>query len=302
MDLNLLSRFVSTAESASFSEEARKLGVPRSSVSRSVAELEAALGVPLFNRTTRQVALSTAGASLYERVAPQLAALAKSIGTLPERDEEPSGELRLTAPTDMGVTFLPEVLASFSLRHPRVTLDVRLSSRVVDVVAEGFDCALRVAMRLADSSLVARRLAELDIGLFASPSYVARRGSVRAPADTARHDWIAFRGRVPPPFPRPLHRPRSGGDDMLFIHQAARAGMGIALLPVFLAQPDVAAGHLVRLLPRYNARGGILHFIHPAGKPPRKVAAFRDFLIAFLAAHPLAWERVAHSRNTQATE
>src|SRR5687768_11088347 len=105
MDLNLLSLFSTVARTASFSEAARKLGLPRSSVSRQIAELERELGVPLFNRTTRQVALTTSGAALYERIAPQLADLQQAVGTLPERDQLPSGELRLTATPDFGVTY-----------------------------------------------------------------------------------------------------------------------------------------------------------------------------------------------------
>jgi DNA-binding transcriptional LysR family regulator len=277
------------AESASFSEAARKLRLPRSSVSRSVAELEKSLRVPLFNRTTRKVSLSTAGASLYERVAPQLASLKKCLGSLPELDEQPSGKVRLTAPTDMGVTFLPEVLGSFAMRYPAIGLDVRLTSRMVDVVGEGFDVALRVARgKLADSSLVARRLTTIEAGLFASPGYVARRGAVRSLEDAASHDWITFRGQPPPPpFHRPARAARIDGDDMLFVHQAARAGMGLAFLPTFLTKDDLAAGRLVRLLPRVSSRAGVLHFVHPAGEAPRKVVAFRDFLVEYLAAHPL---------------
>jgi DNA-binding transcriptional LysR family regulator len=289
MDLNLLELFVTVARTASFSEAGRKLGLPRSSVSRNVGELEGALGVQLFNRTTRKVALSTAGASLYERIAPQLVELHKSLDSLPEQDEQPSGELRLTAPTDLGVTVLPEILAGFSQRYPAICVDVRLAQRVVDLVGEGFDLALRVsAGRLADSSLVARRLAEVEFELFGSPTYVARRGSVRSLEDSATHDWISFRGPPPPPFPKPALRARASSDDLLWVHQAVRAGLGIALLPNFLARADVAAGRLLRLLPRHPVRRGILHLVHPAGaKVPRKVSAFRDYLLEYLAAHPL---------------
>src|SRR5262245_8314866 len=171
MDLNLLPLFSIVAETSSFADAARKLGVPRSSVSRGVAALESALGVHLFNRTTRKVALSTAGAAFHERIAPQLAGLQQALGSLPERDELPSGELRLTAPPDIGVTVLPEVMAGFAARYPAIKVDLRLEWRMVDVVAEGFDVALRIKPggRLADSSLVARRLSALDVGLYASP-------------------------------------------------------------------------------------------------------------------------------------
>jgi DNA-binding transcriptional LysR family regulator len=293
IDLNLLSLFSIVAETASFSDAARKLGVPRSSVSRQIAELEGTLGVPLFARTTRKVALTSAGAALHQRVAPQLAALAESVGSLPERDEIPSGELRLTAAPDLGVTVLPEILAGFALRYPAVTVDVHLASRLVDVVAEGFDVALRIkgrGGRLADSSLVARRLTALDMGLFAAPTYLARAKPIRSADDTAEADWVGFsRGDKPPaPFPRPARRPRLGGDEMLFVYRAVLAGAGIALLPSFLTTDDLAAGRLVRLLPRIALGTGTLYFVHPAAaKLPKKVAAFRDYVLEHIAAHPL---------------
>jgi DNA-binding transcriptional LysR family regulator len=289
MDLNLLELFVTVARTASFSEAGRKLGLPRSSVSRNVGELETALGVQLFNRTTRKVALSTAGATLYERIAPQLQELHQSLDSMPEQAEQPSGELRLTAPTDLGVTVLPDIIAGFGQRYPAICVDVRLAQRVVDLVGEGFDLALRISEgRLADSSLVARRLSEVEFELFAAPTYVARRGPVKNLDDTASHDWVTFRGPPPPPFPRPTLRARAASDDLLWVHQAVRAGIGVALLPNFLARADVAAGRLVRLLPRHPVRRGVLYFVHPAGpKVPRKVLAFRDYFVEYLAAHPL---------------
>jgi DNA-binding transcriptional LysR family regulator len=290
IDLNLLHAFVLVARSSSFSEAARRIGVPRSSVSRQIAELERSLGVQLFNRTTRHVALSTAGASLFERVGPQLDELQKSIGSLPERDELPSGDLRLTAPPDMGATFLPDLLAGFAVRYPGVSLDVRLASRFVDLVAEGFDVALRVAGgRLPDSSLVARRISQLELELYGAPTYLARRGAIRAPQDTASHDWVLFRDRPPPaPLPKPQRRARTSGDDMLFVRQAVRAGLGLGVLPAFLAKADVAAGLLVRLLPKLSMRSGTLYFVHArAQNVPRKITAFRDYLVEYVAAHPL---------------
>lgn len=292
MDLNLLTLFVTVADASSFSAAAERMGLPRSSVSRNVAALEAALGVQLFHRTTRQVALSTAGQALYERVAPQLAALQQSLVSLPEREEQPSGELRVTAPNDMGATFLPDAIARFSARYPAVQVDVRLTNRIVDLVAEGFDVALRIAGggQLADSSLMARRLSELDSQVFASPSYLARQGHPRAPEDTADHDWVVFRSVPvpPPPLAAPRNRPRIVADDMLFVREAVRAGCGLGLLPSFLAQEDVAAGRLVRVLPRTAQTVGALYLVHPPSQHvPKKITAFRDFLLEFLAAHPL---------------
>ena len=286
MDLNLLELFVVVAEAASFSAAAKKLSVRRSSVSRGIAALERSLDVQLFSRTTRRVSLTTGGSALYVRVAPQLRGLHDSISSLPEREEQPSGVLRVSAAVDIGLTVLPGAIAAFTQRFPQVRVDLRLSNRMVDLVAEGFDAALRVsAARLQDSSLVARRLTTLEIQLFASPTYLARRGVPRSADDTADHDWIVV-VPVPKPFPRPT--PRVSCDDMLFAHRAAIAGLGLALLPAYLGQPDVTAGRLARVLPKVSIAGGVLHLVHPpAHHPPRKVSAFRDFLVEYLAAHPL---------------
>lgn len=292
LDLNRLAVFSLVAQMRSFTRAARQLGRPRSSVSRQIAELEDSLGVKLFNRTTRHVALSTAGAALHERVAPHLEALRGAVGTLPEREAAPSGTLRLAALADMATTFLPAALESFAARYPAVDLDVRLSPTAVDLVAGGFDAALRVATRgLPDSALVARRLGILDSELFAAPAYLARRGALRSPDDTAAHDWVSYGDRPPPaPFPRPHRRPRVVGDDMLFVAHAIRAGFGIGILPTWLAAADVRAGALVRPLPRVVLRGAVLYFVH-GRSPPRKVIALRDHLVEHLTAHPLSRAR-----------
>lgn len=288
LDLNLLPVFVAVAEAGSMSQAARTLGWPKSSVSRGVAALEATLGVRLLHRSTRKVSLTTAGAAFYERARPLLASLREATGTLPEQEEEPSGELRVTASVDMGLTLLPGLIARFGARYPRVQVDVRLSNRVVDVIGEGFDVALRIAQKLTDSSLVVQRLSTLDLQLFAAPSYVARRGQPRAPADAAAHDWVAWRGvKVPAPLVA-SPRPRAVVDDVMLAHRMIREGVGIGVLPTFLAQPDVTAGELVRLLPRWSQQGGALFFVHPhAGQVPRKVSAFREFTRAYLRERPL---------------
>jgi DNA-binding transcriptional LysR family regulator len=291
MDLNLLGLFVAVAETGSFSKAARKLGLPKSSVSRGVASLEASVGTQLLHRTTRQVSLSTAGASLYERTAPLLASLKEAVGTLPEREEAPSGELRLTAPHDMGATFLPEVIARFTARYASVRIDCRLTNRNVDLVAEGFDLALRASgSKLADSSLRVRRLGTLDVQLYASPMYLARRGTPRAPEDLAQHDLVAFRGlKFLGELGLPEKHARVLADDMLFIRETVKAGSGIAALPTFLAQADVTSGQLVRVLPRYTQPSTSLVMLYPRTQHvPRKVLAFRDFLLEFLNGRPLS--------------
>lgn len=292
MDLNLLSTFVVVAEAASFSAAAKKLGVIRSSVSRSIATLERELGVQLFSRTTRQVALTSAGRALYGRVASQLMQLKDAVGALPERDELPSGALRVTAPLDIGALLLPGVLAPFSLRYPAVQLDMRLSNRNVDLVSEGFDAALRVMRpRRGDSPLVARKLTDIEMNVFANPTYLARTSTPRSVEDAVDHAWVSFTERR---FAGALARlakakPRWVGDDVAFVANAVVAGVGLGLLPTFLVRDQVAAGTVVRVLPRVSVSAGALYFVYPPTRHvPRKVSALRDFLVEHFAAHPLA--------------
>lgn len=290
MDLNLLPVFDAVARTRSFSAGARELGIPKSSASRGIARLEAQLGVQLLLRTTRQVSLTAAGVALHDRAAPILRAVKEALGDLPEREEEPAGELRVTAPVDLGVLFLAEVVTRYTARHPAVSVDLHLTGRVVDLVGERFDVALRIAPRLRDSTLVVRRAAPIVLQVFASPLYLAHRGTPRTEADLAAHDWVVFR-----PGPQRLRtaapgealgaapRSRIACDDLLFVRDAVRAGAGVALLPTFVAQPEVVAGRLVRIVPRLERHAGWLHVVTPAAKHvPRKVVAFRDIVLELL--------------------
>jgi len=294
--LDALSVFVAVAEASSFSIAAKKLGMPKSSVSRRIAGLEKDLGVRLVLRTTRSVSLSTAGTALYERVAPHLAALVQSIGEIPEREEEPSGELRVTAPVDLGSTFLAGVVTKFLARHPRVRIHALVTNRVLDLVRERVDVALRVSSGpMRDSSLVARKASALAGHLYASPSYLARRGTPRTPQDLEAHEWIGFGGfpsslRIFAPGDERTLRPkgRLSSDDLFFVRAAVLSGAGIGFLPTFLADAAVASGDLVLVLPRHTAHTGTLYLVLPAGKPPRKVSAFCDFVLETLRARPLA--------------
>jgi DNA-binding transcriptional LysR family regulator len=288
-DLDLLAQFLIVAETASFSSAAKKLGVTKGTVSRGVARLESMLGAELLHRTTRQVALSTAGASLYERTAPQVAALRQALGTLPEREVRPSGNLRITAPVDLGSALLGEVSARFVARFPEVRLDVHLTNRRVDLVGEGFDLALRALPGLPkDSSMVARRVGQGEMAFYASTAYVARRGTPRTVGDDD-HEWIWFRGLDPSDVGIKLARPaRILCDDFYFLREAIRAGAGVGPLLPYIAEPAVTSGELVRVLTAHRVGRATLYLVYPSRKNvPRKVTAFRDFLLDWLRTHPL---------------
>lgn len=296
IDLNLLRAFVTVYDTGSFSSAADRLGVPRSTVSRAVAALEESLGVLLFHRTTRKVSPSTAGTALYDRVVPSLAALEASLTDLPERNDAPSGILRVTATADIGTMVLAEVVTRFTSRYPGTQVQVHLTSKVVDLVRHSFDLAVRVAAGpLRDSSLVARKVGSLAIQLYASPAYLARRGVPRSPEDLQNHDVVGFHD-APPLI---LHnagsktvvdaKPRVSGDDMFFVREVLKAGGGVGALPSFMADAEVTAGTLARVMPRWVSRTGNVYLVHPGRKHlPRKVTAFRDLLTEMLRQRPLA--------------
>jgi DNA-binding transcriptional LysR family regulator len=287
MDLNLLAVFEAVARTSSFSAAAKELGIPKSSASRGVARLENDLGAQLLFRTTRHVSLTAVGTALYDRMTPLLRSVKAALGELPEREEAPSGTLRITAPVDLGVLFLAEVVTRYTARYPAVSVDLHLTGRVVDLVAEGFDVALRVGARLVDSSLVVRRAAPVVLHVYASPLYLARRGTPRVEADLDAHEWVVFR-----PGPQKLRAAAPAGagrpsrivcDDVLFVRDAVRAGAGLGMLPTFVAEADVVAGRLVRVVPRLERSAGHLHIVTPAARHvPRKVTAFRDLVLELL--------------------
>lgn len=291
MDLNHLSVFAAVAEAKSFTEAAHRLGVPKSTVSRAVSALEATVGVRLLQRTTRSVALTTAGQAFLDRVGPRLRALSEAIDAVPELGDEPSGTLRLTATADFATEVLAEILAGFCRRYPRVTLDLHLSTRPVDLVKEGFDAAFRfLGHKLRDSTLIASKVGELPVAFYASPAYLAAWGTPRTLDDLSAHACVAVSGSGPFTFEsasrgRVRLRPKVVADDGFFAREAVRLGMGVGLLPSFLAQQDVLAGRLVRVLPRWTTLTGGVYLVLPSVTHlPKKTAALRDHVVAALRA------------------
>lgn len=291
MNLDDLATFVFVAESGSFTDAARKLRRPKSSVSRAVSRLEGEMNVKLIFRTTRQVALTPAGSSLFQRVSPNLAALRDSLRDVQREDEAPAGELRITAPNDLGVSFVAGCVARFTARFPAVRVDVSLTIRKIDLIKEGFDVALRFGKQ-TDSSLIARKVTTTEFHLYASPAYLARQGTPRSSADLSVDHLVLFRP-LTGPMTFTLEGPRNSfeigpearvfGDDFSFVREVIRSGTGIGLLPSFLVENDIASGELVRVLPTHAAQGGALYIVYRPAKPlPARVVAFRDFVIESL--------------------
>jgi DNA-binding transcriptional LysR family regulator len=296
MDLNHVAVFARVVELESFTAAAKQLGLPKSSVSRTVTRLEDELGVRLLQRTTRQLHLTEAGQAYFERARVALAGLEEAAAAATNLSAEPRGTVRMSAPASIGILNLGELVARFVRQYPLVHVEISLSSRFVDLVAEGFDLALR-AGNMADSSLVARKIGVDTLGLFASPAYVRRRGRPKTVADLARHDCVLFKGTHGKSEWR-LTGPRGeehvtvrgplNADEMGFVQEAVAAGVGIAVLPVIGARLAAARGVLpmpVRLLPEYTAFGSGLHLVSPSTRfPSASVVAFREFLLAELSA------------------
>lgn len=287
IDLQLLAVFAAVAEHASFSKAAQKLGVAKATVSRSIAQLERALGVELLHRTTHAVALSTAGAALFDRTRGHITGLRAAVRALPEREDEPSGLLRVTAPPDFGAIVLAPVLAAFARRYASVRLELRLTGAHVDLVKEGYDVAIRVTTgRMRDSALTVRKLGRGLASLYASPSYLARRGKPKQLGDR-QHTWVMHRAALGV-FGLEAESAQFVLDDFLLARALIEEGVGVGMLPSFVAHRALRDG----LLEEVSIAGaalpsGELVMVYPSGgKPPKKVSAFRDALVEALRGGP----------------
>jgi DNA-binding transcriptional LysR family regulator len=283
MDIEDLQTFVEVADAGGVSPAARRLGVSKSIVSRRLLRLEADLGTQLLARTTRGAALTEAGATFREHAARICAEMDIARETiLPAGDLR--GLLRIATPLTFGPTHLAPVLAELALRHPLLHVHARYSDRFVDIVAEGFDCAIRVGY-LSDSNLIARRIAPLCGKLVASPDYVRTHGAPETPEQLLAHQvlmqgtesWRFIDGdRTISVHPQG----RFKADNGVALAAAAIAGLGIAALPDFLIEEHLASGALVAVMTRYPPPEGGIYVVRPPGQhPARKIRVLTELLI-----------------------
>ena len=292
MDLNRVSAFVRVVQDGSFTAAARALGLPKSSVSRSVAQLEHDLGIRLLQRTTRQIHLTDAGAAYFERVSRALGDIGEATTAASDAQSELSGVVRLTSPVDIGIWSLASIITRFVRQHPRIRVEVSLTNHVVDLVAEGFDLAVR-AGPMRDSSLVARRVGELQSVAYASPKYLARRGTPDKLEDLVAHDCVLFRSTSGTAKWELRHTDGTvasvdvtglvASDDLSFVRKAVLAGSGIGVLPTFLCGRAEATGKLVRVLNDWSLNGAVLHVAYPSARfVPQRVVVLREHLLSEL--------------------
>jgi DNA-binding transcriptional LysR family regulator len=295
MDLNDVVVFAKVVQTGSFTRAARELKLPKSTVSRKVSELEARLGARLLQRTTRSLSVTDAGRAFHEHASRIVGELEAGAAAVQELEEAPRGHLRVTAPINFGV--FASVLSSFVKRYPGVDVELVCSDRMVDLVEEQFDVAIR-ASRLKDSALVARPLGVLRSVVVASPAYVAKNGEPRKPKDLVEHACLMFGGG---PDRGHFRLNRKGKEEVVTIdgtivtndfeilHEAARDGLGVAMLPFPRIAGDLEAGLLLRLLPEWSTAAYPIHAVYPSTRHlSPKVRAFVDHVAT--ANDKLPWE------------
>ena len=284
--------FVRVVDAGSFTRAASGSLWPKSALSRRVARLEHALGVRLLQRTTRSLGLTDAGAAYHSRASAALAQLDEARECATHTTQDPSGVVRITAPVDMGTGPFSKVLADFARRYPKIHVEVDCTGRMVDLVGEGFDLAVR-AGRLRDSSLVAKKLGHAPLVVVASPEYLERAGRPKRPADLEQHACVLFRatkGEVVWKLENPRGEEQSvrvrgplSGTDFTFVRAAALHGAGITLLPALAASADLEAGRLEWLLQSWLGPSSPVHLVYPSSRfIPQRVAVLRDFLAEHL--------------------
>lgn len=293
--------FARVAALGSLSGAARALGMSQTMATKHVAALEERLGVKLLHRTTRKITLTEPGRRYLESVERILSELAEAEAAAAAERVEVTGTLRVNAPVSFGVRELAPLLAEFSRLHPTLTVDLGLSDRVVDLVEEGWDVAVRIG-RIQDQTLIARKLARCRILVAASPAYLAERGTPRTVAELSSHNCLGYTlssslgpqqwafgidGRITVPIRGNLRA--SNGDALV---AAALAGQGLIYEPTFLVGDDIRAGRLIALVldhPPIELPG--VFAVYPSNRrPPAKVRAFVDSLVKRCGSGP-PWDR-----------
>ncbi|WP_246174478.1 LysR family transcriptional regulator [Bradyrhizobium paxllaeri] len=296
--LEELTAFVAVGEAGNFAGAAKQIGRDASVISRRVSQLEQRLGVRLLSRTTRRVSLTEVGALYFRRVQALLGELVSATTEASDFAASPQGVLKISLPVTFGRHWIAPSFAPFLAQHPQIRIDAHFTDRIVDVVADGFDVAIRVGV-LSDSSLTAKRMASYRNILIAAPSYLEAHGRPRTPADLKDHACLGFPSH--PYWPdwmltregqRKTVRPNCNlvADNSEVIFMAALEGAGIALLPDWLVGPSVKARKLVQVLPGWTGRGegGVYAVLPPGRLVPTKTRLFVDAISASIKA---GWQR-----------
>jgi len=287
-DLYLFARVV---DEGSFSRAAARLGLPKSTVSRRVAALEAKLGERLLLRTTRKLTVTDFGIAVLEHARHVVEDVAAAASIAQNRQVEPSGRLRVSMPNDLANLVLAPMLAEFALSHPAITLEVDLSARFVDLVGENFDVAIRMGDLRDDATLAARRMAVFTGSLYAAPAYLARRGTPAEPEALMEHDALRILARTGEPMPWVLTRGdqrwegippgRVTANAPELLTRMAIAGAGITIVNDHFVLPHLSRGELVNVLPEWRLPPVSAWAVFPGRRlMPARTRVFLDALAA----------------------
>ena len=293
MNLNDVHLFIQVVEHSSFTSAADKLGIQKSTISRRIAQLEDELGVRLLQRTTRKLSLTDEGQELYDRCHPLLDELTNATDYVTSKQEEPKGRLRITMPPEMGIFIMNDVVASFIKQYPLLQLDIELSPRVVDLVEEGIDLALRVG-ELSDSSLIGRKIASTRLKLFASTEYLKLKGEPQTPDELVNHQcistllntqgWAFTNWNDGQPINLNF---RIRANSLSFCREMLKQDLGIARMPEAFCRNDVTSGKMKEILTDYQTPLIHIHALYPSRRHLNpKVRLFIDHMLESLKDHP----------------
>ncbi|MBF0295894.1 MAG: LysR family transcriptional regulator [Magnetococcales bacterium] len=290
--LEMMRIFVAVVNRQGFAVAARELGVAVATVSKAVSTLESHLGVSLLSRTTRRLSVTSDGERYYEWCGRILADCEEAETVVRHGASEPGGRIRIAAPMVFGQRHLIHQVCGFMSRYPGIVVELDLNDRYVDLVAEGFDLAVRIG-RLEDSSLRIRRLAPFGLRVCASPDYLVRHGTPATPEELVTHKCLVYTlsakeevgvWRFEGADDGSRHRIRVNGvllaNNGEVLRQAALAGLGVAILPSFHVEDDMRDGKLCEILVGYRLQGGGIHAVYPPSRLlPIRVRLFMDYLV-----------------------
>ncbi len=293
MNLNDVRLFLRVVETNSFTAAAEALGIQKSTISRRIGQLEDDLGVRLLQRTTRKLKLTEEGQDLFERCRPLIEELEQLPDLVSAHHTEPQGRLRITMPPEMGIFLMNDVIADFMKHYPKIELELELSTRVVDLIEESIDLALRVG-NLTDSSLIARKIASVTSGLYASPDYIKRNGAPKTPGELINHQCLGHLSTSPHWIfenwenGKPVTiKARLKANNLTFLRDMAIQGLGIARIPKAFCLSQVEDGTLVPVLDQFHLPGAGIHALYPSRRHLNpKVRLFIDHLLTMLEGHP----------------
>ena len=295
-DLNEMAIFVHVVEAGSFTGAAKNLGLPKSTVSRKITQLEERLGVRLIQRTTRSLRLTDTGNAYYNHCARILSEIEEANIAVTQMQSTPTGTLRITAPVLFGSTVLSSLVAEYMDQHPQVSIDLVLSDQKLDLVQDGIDIAFRIG-QLEDSSLIGRHLGDVRGMLCASPDYLRKHGSPQTPEDLANHtlisapEWTSWNMIGPNDEEVTFQaKPRLQVNDFASLYTLALSGVGIAPLPMLIAASAVRSQNLVPVLCDWPFETSPIHALYPSNRHlSAKVRSFVDFVIESVRPNP-PWE------------